>query len=185
VARKSAEFLFVKACDKKTQEAVRSKGPGEMVFLDPDGAELHRGVYGDAAGIEKAMDAALGKYSARPISWNVYEAQALESARATGKLAALAFDDGGKDAEALLKSLEDRMVARLQDKFTFIRIPFRKDAEDARTWAVASAPTLLIVSPDKDAGPRAVVERVTGRRTVVQLKAVLQKASRSLEKSPR
>jgi hypothetical protein len=178
VARKSAEFLFVKACDKKTQEAIRSKGPGELVFLDPDGNELHRNVCLDAPAIEKAMDAALAKYAPRAISWNVYQDKAIESARASRKLALVAFDNGGKDAEALLKSLEDRMLARLHDRFSFIRVEFRKDSDEARTWAVSSAPTLLIVDPAKDAGAPAVVERIAGKKNVAQLKAILQKATR-------
>src|SRR5262249_4255487 len=177
--------LFVKACDKKTQEAVHSKGPGELVFIDPDGTELHRGVCLDAAAIEKAMDAALGKYAARPISWNVYEAKALEAARAAEKLALVAFDDGGKEGEGLLKSLEDRMLARLQDRFTFIRVEFRKDSDEARMWAVTSAPTLLVVDPAKEAGSHAVLERISGKKTPVQLKAVIQKACRSQEKATR
>jgi len=185
VARKSSEFLFVKACDKKTQETVRSRGPGELVFIDPDGTELHRGVCLDAAAIEKAMDVALGKYAPRPISWNVYEGKALDSARTAEKLALVAFDDGGKDAQALFKALEDRMLARLQDKFTFIRIPHRKDSDEARTWAVSSAPTLLVVDPAKEAGPKAVLERISGKRTAAQLKAAMQKACRSQEKSAR
>jgi hypothetical protein len=185
VARKATEFLFVRACDKKTQEAVHSKGPGELVFIDPDGTELHRGVCLDAAAIEKAMDAALEKYAGRPISWNVYEAKALEAARARDQLAVIAFDDGGKDGGTLIKSLEDRMLARLQDKFTFIRVEFRKDSDDARVWAVTSAPALLVVDPAKEAGPHAVIERLSGKRSPAQLKAALQKACRPQEKSAR
>ena len=77
------------------------------------------------------------------------------------------------------------MLARQQDKFTFVRVQFRKESDEARIWAVASAPTLLVVNPNKDAGPQAVVERISGRKTAAQLKAVLQKACRSQEKSPR
>jgi hypothetical protein len=186
VAHKAAEFLFVKACDKKTQETVHSKGPGELVFIDPDGNELHRGVCLDAAAIEKAMDAALGKYAGRPISWNLYEAKALESARAAGKLALVAFDDGGKEGEALLKGLEDRMLARLQDRFTFIRVPFRKESDEARLWGVSSAPMLLVIDPAGEAGgAHSVVERISGKKTPAQLKSLIQKVSRSQEKSPR
>jgi hypothetical protein len=178
----SGEFLFVRACDKKTQEAVRSRGPGEIVILDPEGGELHRAVCVDAPAIEKAMDAALQKYAPKPISWNVYESRGLESARSAGKLALLAFDDGGKDGDALLKALEDRMVARQHEGYTFVRVPFKKDSEEARAWAVTSALTLLIVDPAQDPGPKAVMEKSVGKKTPAQLKAFLQKASKVKDK---
>jgi hypothetical protein len=181
VARKSGEFLFVRACDKKTQEAIRSR-PGEIVILDPEGAELHRGVCMDAPAIEKAMDAALQKYAPKPISWNLYESKGLESARSAGKLALLAFDDGGKDGDALLKALEDRMVAGQHERFLFVRVPFKKDSDDVRAWAVTSALTLLIVDPSQEPGPKAVLEKTVGKKTPVQLKAFLQKASKAKEK---
>jgi hypothetical protein len=185
VARKAAEFLFVRACDKKTQEAVRSRGPGELVFVDPDGTELHRAVCTDAPAIEKAMDAALEKYPHKSISWNVYESQALESARAGRKLALIAFDDGGKEGEGLCKALEDRMVARLHDSYMFIRIPFQKDSEEARGWAVTAAPTLLVVDPSPGTDSKAVVKRITGKKTPAQLKALLPKSAKASEKPAR
>lgn len=175
MARRAGEFFFVKACDKKTQEAVKARGAGEVIILDPDGAELYRGGVANPAGVEAAMESALKKYSDRPIAWEALDAKALDEAKASGKLALVAFYDPARD-EAALKMLEDRTLVRLHDSFRFLRVEFKRDSEAAKAWGVTSSPTLLAVDPRKDPGAKAVLETVTGKKPPLQLRALLQKA---------
>lgn len=180
--KNSKNFIFVKCGDKKTAEEVKATNPPEVIFYNPDGEEIHRQSVKDAASIDNAMEQALKKYANREISWNAFDDAALDSARESGKVVILAFASDSKDSEAALKALEDRQLAKLHDSVVFLKATFEKDGRTEKLWGVSSAPTLVLIDPTKEAGSKATLEKIMGKKSPLSLKASIQKALKAIEK---
>lgn len=177
------DFLFVRCGDKKTAQVIGVNSPPELIFFNPDGAEIHRQQVRDAAGIEQAMTQALKIYGPKEISWTAYSDDELAAAKQGNRLVVLAFaNDESKDSEATLKALEHRAIAGLHEKITFLKAAFAKDGHAEKLWSVTSAPTVLIVDPNKDAGSKAIVERSSGKKSPKELKSMIAKGIKAIEK---
>ncbi len=174
------DFVWVKVADLKTMDLVKGNSVNELIIMDPDHNELFRGVVKDAMEAGKGMDAALKKYASRPIPYKTYDASTFKSAGA--KPLILVFADEGKDSQTTLTSLEDRMVANLSAKCEFVRFFFKKDSEECKRWNVVSAPTIIILDPSKEEGPKAITERTAGKKTPPEIKNLLLRAVKALEK---
>ncbi len=177
------DFLFVRCADKKTAQAIGVNSPPEVIFFNPDGAEIHRQQVRDAASIEQAMTQALKIYGPKEISWTAYSDDELAAAKQGNKLVVVAFaSDESKDCEATLKALEHRAIAGLHEKIVFLKAPFTKDGHAEKLWGVTSAPTVLIVDPTKDVGSRAIVDRGSGKKSPKELKSMIAKGLKAVEK---
>jgi len=176
------EFLWVKVADLKTMDLVRANSVNEMIIWDPDQNELFRGVVKEVPEAEKGMDAALKKYAPRPIPYKKYDKVLVQDAADSLKPLILVFADESKDSLAVLAALEDRMVAQVTAKCEFSRFAFKKDNPDCKRWNIVSAPTLIVLDVTKEEGPKATAERTSGRKTPPEIKSLLTRALKSLEK---
>jgi hypothetical protein len=181
ILKRSKEFLLVCTRDPKSAERVKATARGQLVFVDADCREIHRIADGstvEAVGV--AMGEALRKYSNQTVFWTTLREGLLEEVKGRREVLVLAFRTEGKDSEETLKALEDRMVARLHDRCTFVEIPFKKDSPEALRWKVTSAPTVVVVNPAREES-KSVVASAAGRRTAPQLKALLTKGLETLK----
>lgn len=175
------DFHWVKVADLKSMDHVKANAVNEVIVTDPDLNELHRTVITSVPTAEAALEAALKKYAPYPIPYKTYKAGTFKET--SGKPLILVFVDGGKDSLALLTALEQPMLAKFTAKCDFARFDFKRDAEDAKTWKVVSAPTILVLDPSKDEGLNAITERTNGKKTPPELKALIVRALKPYEKN--
>lgn len=79
------------------------------------------------------------------------------------------------DSENIMKALEDRALVKFQSRYLFVKVEYAKDSEESKNWGVSGAPTILIVDPSTEAGPKGMIDRLYGKRTVRQLRSTLNK----------
>jgi hypothetical protein len=173
VAKKSSEFICVKASQKLANQ-YKVKGAPMIVIVDPDGVELNRATVKDEGTITAAYDQALSKYANQPISWSS-EVSAGSSGK---KLLIVGFDTEGDEG---LKVLEDRMLVKYQEKISFVKLPYEKDGEVAKKWAVTSAPTLILCDASKENPEKSPIEKIQGKKTAGTLRLAILKALAKLE----
>ncbi len=178
IAKRGGDFLFVRAADRKTAAELRATRCLEVIFLDPDGEEIHRSEFKDAPALEKSMAAASELCSSRSVAWVSSDGSLPAQAGAGGKPVVLAFTDERKDSVDVLKALEDRVVATLHEKLVFVKAAWKKDGEDAKRWGATLAPTFVVVDP----GTREVLERVSGRKSPKDLRAAFLRALAKADK---
>jgi len=172
------QFYFARVTDKKIAVELKATRIREAIFIDGDGAEVHRSMFGDARSLDRAMGAAAEKYAPREISWKAYEAKETVTTEDRKKLVLLGFSDEKKESVESLKALEDRQLAKYQDRFLFMKVAYKKDSEEAKKWGVSQAPTLVIVDPAKGD----VIDRIGPRKTAKDLKPLLVKALGRLDR---
>lgn len=181
-----------RASDKGTAEKVKSNAPPCLIFFDGDGEEFHRSQRiskeNTAADVEAAMKEALQKYAPREISWaSGSVADTLAAAKEQRKLVALVFLEDGKEAsQKFVGALQDRWLAKLQDRLLFVKAMHDDASESSQEWGVSSAPTLLLVDPLAAADgerKKCVLERVTGEKAPGTLRGLLLRALARFEKS--
>jgi hypothetical protein len=176
VARRSGDFCFVRLTDRKAAAELRATRCLEAIFLDPDGEEVHRAEFKDAAALDRSMATAVERCSARPVPWASTDGSL--PAAAGGRPVVLVFADDRKESVDGLKALEDRAVASLHEKFVFVKVPWKKDGEEAKRWGAALAPSVVVVDPSS----REVLDRAAGRKAPRDLRALLLKALAKAEK---
>jgi hypothetical protein len=172
VAKKSGDFIYVKGTQRLANQ-YKIQGAPVALVTDSDGAELSRAVL--AAGepaLTALLDDAAAKYVAKPVSW------ASETGAAAGKkLLVVGFESEGET----LKGFEDRMIAKLHKDLAFVKLPYEKDSALVKAWGVTSLPTIFLCDASKETPEKAVLEKLTGAKKPVALKAALQKALFKLE----
>jgi hypothetical protein len=173
VAKKSADFIFVKGTQKLANQFA-IKGAPAAIVVDPDGDELARaGLSAGEGALTSLLDQASAKYVSKPVSW-AGELASLPGA----KLLVVGFENEGDT----LKGFEDRMLAKYHGKLAFVKLPYEKDSETARKWGVATLPSVYLCDASKDAPERAVLEKLTGAKKPVALKAAVQRALAKVER---
>jgi hypothetical protein len=179
------DFHFVKCTDLGTVKAVKATSKCEMIFLDPEGEELHRTVVRCTKDIADAMTLTLGRYADRPITWISEAPPPVERSPDGRKLTVLLFRNESEDVDVLIRSLENRAVAKLHFRCAFVVLEHRTGSEISAKWNVVGAPTLLLLDAEKDFGPKAVLDRASGRKTPRELRAFLRKGLAEIEKARR
>ena len=182
VRAKAGKFIFTRVTSTRTLAQIRPKSKGEVVFLEPDGTEIHRVVVSNEEDILSAMSNALAKYSPREIEWQDWTAELAAEAKTQKKLIVLAFYADSAKSTALLKLLEAASIVKYHERCLFLRIPYSKTSEQAKLWGVRAAPTILAVNPFKKQGRRAAIQNLTGTRKLPHVKLFMTKAFRSLER---
>src|SRR5579862_9552091 len=157
VSKTLDEFILVKVSDKKTFETVKARNPNELIFVDPDGKELHRKYAVNAEAVSGAIAEALAKYPAREVAWGPYDDAAMERARESRKLAVIAVSEDTHVDDVALKLFEDRTVARLQDQCVFLKLKAEKESPVLKKLGVSGSPAFLFVDPSGELGPKSVV----------------------------
>lgn len=180
VKKQHGNYLWVKVFDKKTQEQIKATSRGEVIIVDPEGNELARKVLAGAPDMLAALKEADQKYGPKQIAWLPCDEKALADAKEAKKLVVLAFADDGKDSGPTLKALEDRAVSRFHEQCVFLKSEYQKDSEEAKRWGVTVAPSVLFVDPSKEAGAKAVVEKLSGKREPSHFKTAFTKALKAL-----
>jgi len=168
------EFYPVRVTDRKAAAGVKARQLNETIFLDGDGDEIHRAVFGDALSLVRALEEALRRYGPREVSWITSGGKLPDGEK---RPVVLAFVDDRKDTADTLKALEDRTVSKMHARFLFERTAFRRDSEEARKWGVSQAPTLVAVDPAKGEA----LEKISGRKGARDLKAFLARVLARLE----
>lgn len=156
IEKRAPSFCFVRACDQKTAEAVRATRCMELIFLDPEGEEVHRAEFKDALAMDKAMGSVTERCAPRAVAWAT-------GAGETVKPVVYAFGDA-----EFLKSLEDRSVAPLHDRVVFVKASLK--GEDAKRFGVTQGPALVVVEKGD------VLEKLVGRKTPKDIRAALLRA---------
>jgi hypothetical protein len=173
ILKRQDDFHFVRICEKKTAIAVRASRAPEAIFLDSDGDEVFRSGFTDGASLDRAMTAAVQKYSPREIAWSA------EVPTITGKsLVLVGFDDEKGES---LKAFEDKTLVKYQDRIEFVKLPFKKDGEAAKKWGVTQAPAFILCDGTKEAPDKSLIEKMTGKKSPAALKAAIQRALAKIE----
>jgi hypothetical protein len=173
LGKRLEEFYLVRVCDKKTAQELKATKALEAIVVDGEGDEVHRGSFADAKGLDQVLSAALQRYAPREIAWSVPG----KSGEGEKRPALMAFVDERRDSTELLKTLEDRTLAKQQDRWTYLKIPFKRDSEEAKRWGVSQAPTLVFA----DAERKEAAERLSGRRAARDLRQAFARATARLE----
>jgi hypothetical protein len=169
IAKRQEEFHFVRVCEKKTAQLLRATKPPEAIFLDPDGDEVYRSAFSDAATLDQALTAAQQRFGPREIHW----ATDIPLLPGGKSLLVVGFDDEKGES---LKAFEDRSLVKYHDRIEFVRYPSRKDSEPARKWGVVQGPAFFICDAGKENPEKNPLEKFTGKKTAAALKSVIQKA---------
>lgn len=169
----------MRVTDRKTAATIKAGTSPEAIFLDGEGDEIHRASFTDGPSLEQAMTGAAKRASPRAPAWATVDAGkaalAVEEAR---RPLVLVFVDEKKDSEDTLKALEDRSVVKYHERFTFVRVSYRKDSDEAKKWGVPQAPTILVVESSK----KEVLEKATGKKGARDLKAMFARVAARQEK---
>jgi len=144
-----------------------------VLFTDADGEEIHRSTFLDQNSLENAMKAALEKYRNRPVSWKS------EAVATSKKLLVVGFDDEAGEA---LKVLEDRSIVKFHDRCEFVRLPAKKDGEEAKKWGVSTFPALVLCDPSQESPEKSPIERLIGKKSTGTVKLAIQRALAKVEK---
>ena len=122
------------------------------------------------------MTAARSKYVPRKIKW----LRTVPKMPADSKQALLvAFVDGREDSQKTLRALQDPRVAKLHERFRFVRRSYRKGTKEMRDWNVLRAPTLIVLAPGKPEP----LGRTSEAQNPWDLKKFLKEALDKLDKS--
>jgi len=178
-------FYMVRCADKATSDKVKSNAISTMIFLDGDGKEYYRTIVGTTDTVEAAFKKASELYAKKPIAWATGEAASVVSG-AKGdakKLVALAFLDEKKDSETLVASLEDRWVAKYQERLIFTKVAYDKTSELCKKYNVTTAPTLLLVNPEQEDAKKSVVDSLVAKKELLSVRNFLAKAFDKLDKA--
>ncbi|MBI2898744.1 MAG: hypothetical protein HYY17_01020 [Planctomycetes bacterium] len=105
----------------------------------------------------------------KSVMWNTYDDAGLAQAKEAGRLGLILFTDDSKSSEYTVNSFENRVLERFFDRATFFKIAYTKDSHEAKLWGVSGGPTLVLFDPAKEPGSKAVLERLTGKRSASQL----------------
>ena len=178
------DFHFVKCTDMGTIKAVKATSKCELIIFDPDGAELVRVVVKSVPEIAAGMKDAMSRYAGKAVSWNPGSPPA-EGASGARPMTVLLFSDDSEAAGALVRSLEDRRVAKFHDRCVFVRIDVEKGSPEIKAWNVSCVPTLILLDHAKEFGPKAVLDRSSERRTPREMKSFLVKGLAAIEKARR
>lgn len=176
---------MVRCADKATSEKVKSTAISTMIFFDGDGKEYHRTMVSTVDTVEAAYKKALEMYAKRSISWASGEpATVISESRSDGKkLVMLAFLDDKKDSEAVANALEDRWVAKHQDRLVFTKIAFDRTSEICKKYNVTGAPTLLLINPSEEDARKSVVDSLVSKKELVSVHNFLVKSFDKLDKA--
>lgn len=178
-------FYMVRCADKATSDKVKSEAISTMIFLDGDGKEYHRTVVGTFDSVEAAFKKANELYAKKPIAWATGEASdVLSQTRGDKKkLVALAFLDEKKDSETLVASLEDRWVAKQQERLVYTKIAFDRSSEICKKYNVTSVPTLILVNPAEEDLKKSIVDQLVAKKELVSVHNFLVKAFDKFDKA--
>jgi hypothetical protein len=174
ILKRQEEFHFVRVCEKKTALSVKATKPPEAIFMDADGDEFYRSGFIDGATLERAMAAALQRYSPREISW----AGEIPGSPGGKQLLIVGFDD---EKGENLKAFEDKTLAKYHDRIEFVRLPFKKDSESAKKWGVTQAPAVFICDAAKESPEKNPLEKLSGKKNPAAIKAAILKALGKIE----
>jgi hypothetical protein len=179
------EFLFVKCTDMATIKAVQATSKCEFITFDPDGDVILRTVVKSTQDLANAMKTSLTTYANQPIVWSSDPPMPVERG-ATGKvLTVLLFKDASDEVATTIHSLEDRSVVKFHSRCNFVAMEFRKGSSEVARWNVLSAPTLILLDPQKEFGPKSILERAAEKKTPRELRAFFRKGLVTLEKARR
>jgi hypothetical protein len=103
---------------------------------------------------------------------------AIENGQTGPYLTVLFFTDGKGPSQAMLKALSDPAVEAEIAKCSYAKVDFKKDSEEAKTFKVTAAPTLLLLDPRST--PPKEFKRLTSAAPAAILKE-LQLAAKKLE----
>jgi hypothetical protein len=174
ITKRQEDFHFVRVCEKKTAQLLRATKPPEAIFLDPDGDEVYRSGFSDAATLEQALSAALQRYAPREIHW----AGDVPASPGGKSLLVVGFDD---DKGESLKAFEDRLLVKYHDRIEFVRYPSRKDSEPAKKWGVTQGPAFFICDACKECPEKNPLEKLAGKKSPAVLKSAIQRALLRIE----
>jgi hypothetical protein len=185
MVKHNSNFLMVRCADKATSDKVKSSQISTMIFFDGDGREYLRTTVETPDSVEAAFKKGMDAYASRPISWATGDSAGVV-AQAGGdrkKLVALAFVDDKKDSAAMLSALEDRWLAKHQERLVFTKIAYDKASDECKKWNVTSAPTLILVNPAEENPRKSVVDQLVSKKELTTLHSFLIKAFEKFDKA--
>lgn len=158
----------MRVTDKKTAGDMKCGRAGELIFLDGDGEEFHRGTFTGVATLDGLLGKALEKYSPKAPPWVSFDEKALKFPTEGKRPVVLAFADEGKNSTETLAALEDRTALKYHPKFLFVKVAYRQDSKEVKKWGVSQAPTFVFLEPSKGE----VIDKAAGRQNARQVKEV-------------
>lgn len=179
------EFLFVKCTDMTTIKAVQATSKCEFITFDPEGDVILRTVVKGTPDLANAMKMTLATYANQPIVWSSDPPAPVERGASGKSLTVLLFKDASDEVAATIRSLEDRSVVKFHARCNFVALDFKKGSPEVAKWNVLSAPTLILLDPQKEFAPKSTLERVAEKKSPRELRSFLRKGLVTLEKSRR
>ena len=183
----NSNFYMVRCADKATSDKVKSDAISTMIFFDGDGKEHYRKEVSSVNTVEGAYQKAMELYAKKPVSWASGEVSDVVS-QVRGdkkKLVALAFLDEKKDSEAVLTALEDRWVAKWQDRLVYTKAAFDRGSDLCKKYNVTTAPTLILINPSEEDPKKSIVDTLVAKKELVSIHAFLVKAFDKVDKASR
>lgn len=169
IVKRRDPFLWVRG-DQTLANTLKVQGAPGIVITDADGDVIHRAPVASPENLYDAMQTVLQeKYVDTPVAWG----DVVRTGPITKKFLVIGFDC---EKGASLKSLEDRTLVKYHKNCEFVKLPYKKDGEMAKKWAVDKNPSIVIC----DAMER-VLERVSGKITPAHIKAAMVKAAQKLD----
>jgi hypothetical protein len=173
VAPLANNFVWTQSTNPQLVQEFKVGDLGTIVVLDPDGNEISRGGWTDGAELARTLDVAVKRWQPREIKWT----DKLPEGPTDKPVAAVWLDDksGSKD---VLKLLQEPWMARLHDKFIWVKI----DADSGKSWKATNAPALFVLDPAQPEEKR-ILERAAGVRPIGVFHEALVNALKKFEKS--
>jgi len=182
----NSNFYMVRCADKATSDKVKSDAISTMIFFDGDGKEYYRKSVSTLDSVEATYQKAMEMYARRPISWatgEVSEVVSQSRGDSKKKLVALVFLDDKKDSETLAGVLEDRWLAKHQDRLVFTKVAFDRTSDTCKKYAVSAAPTVILVNPSEEDPKKSIVDTMVAKKELVSVHAFLVKAFDKFDKA--
>jgi hypothetical protein len=176
----SNDYHFFRGSGKKDSERYKIASTPTLLILDMDGDEVARTQLSQSKqAVYEALKNALEQYKNQDVSWSTgTTAEAVEAAKKEGKLVVLTFADDKEDSTKVLQALGHRVNTKFHGKVVFVKAEFSKDGEEARTWSVSSAPTLVAINPEDGKA----LDRLTGKAGGLRVRSFLSKSLGKLQK---
>jgi hypothetical protein len=169
IVKRQKNFVWVRG-DQTLANRFKVTGAPMALFTDGDAHVLHRAPVSSPETLYDAMVTVLEKkFVNQAVAWG----DVVRTGPIQKKLLVVGFDDGKGEA---LKVLEDRTLVKYHANCEFVKLPFRKDGEEARRWGVTQAPAILVCDPMEK-----VLEKVSGSKGPAELKAALLRALKKVE----
>jgi len=173
ILKRKDQFLWVRA-DQTLSNKFKVQNAPAVIITDGDGDVIHKAAVTNPETLFDAMQTVTKeKFVDVPVKWG----DVVRTGPIKKKLLIVGFEDEKGEG---LKVLEDKTLVKYQATVEYVKLPYEKDGEAAKKWAVTQAPAILICDPAER-----VLERLAGKKQPLEVKSAIVKAFHKAEAQDR